>query len=252
MEFIKLFEPITINGLEIKNRIVMPSMGLSYTTDYTFNDRYKGFYRTRARGGVGLMFIGPLAIDQVGSAPLMPGLFDDRNDESLTAFLDELHRTTDVKVATQLFHMGRYAYSFLTGHTPIAPSPVPSKLTRETPREMTIEDIEQVKETFARAALKARKIGFDYVEVIACTGYLISQFLSPVTNHRTDQYGGSLENRMRFGVEVIQKVRETLGPDVPMGIRIAGHDYMEGGNTNKEAALFAAAAEKAGVNAVNV
>jgi 2,4-dienoyl-CoA reductase (NADPH2) len=252
MEFIKLFEPITINGLEIKNRIVMPAMGLSYTTDYTFNDRYQGFYRTRARGGVGLMFIGPLAIDQVGSAPLMPGLFDDRNDESLAGFLDELHRTTSAKVGTQLFHMGRYAYSFLTGHTPIAPSPVPSKLTRETPREMTIEDIEQVKESFARAALKARKVGFDYIEVIACTGYLISQFLSPVTNHRTDQYGGSVENRMRFGLEVIQKVRAALGPDVPMGVRIAGHDYMEGGNTNKEAAQFAAAAEKAGANAINV
>ncbi len=252
MEFIKLFEPITINGVQIKNRIVMPSMGLSYTDKYEFNDRYKGFYRARARGGVGLMTIGPVAVDRVGTAPLMPGLFDDTNVETMTDFVAELHRDTEVKLATQLFHMGRYAHSFLSGETPIAPSPIASKLTRETPREMTIEDIERVKEAFAQAALRAKKIGFDLVEIIACTGYLISQFLSPVTNQRTDEYGGSIENRMRFGLEVIEKVRETVGPDTALGIRIAGHDFMDGGHTNLESAQFAAAAEKAGVDAINV
>ena len=252
MEFKKLFEPITINKLEIKNRIVMPAMGLSYTDKYEFNDRYKAFYRARARGGVGLMTIGPLAIDRVGSAPLMLALFDDDTIPPLKAFIDELHRETDVRVACQLFHMGRYAFSFLTGEMPMAPSPIASKLTGETPREMTQEDIAQVQDAYVAAAKRAVAAGFDLVEILACTGYLISQFLSPVTNQRSDGYGGGLENRMRFGLEVVEKVRAALGPDVALGIRLAGNDFMPGGHTNTESAAFAAEAEKAGIDAVNV
>lgn len=252
MELVKLFEPITINGVKMANRIVMPAMGLSFTDKYAFNDRYEGFYRARAHGGVGLMFIGPMAIDEAGSAPFMPALFDDRNEESLSRFIEELHRETEVKLATQLFHMGRYAFSFITGRPALAPSPVASKLTRETPREMTLEDIETVQTAFARAAQRAVAVGFDLIEILGCTGYLISQFLSPLTNHRTDEYGGSPENRQRFGLEVIKRVREAVGPGVALGIRIAGHDFMDGGNTNLEAAAFAVEAEKAGLDAINV
>ena len=252
MEFVRLFEPITINKVEVPNRIVMPSMGLWYTDNYDFNDRLKAFYRARAHGGVGLMTVGPVAIDRVGSAPFMPGLFDDRNLESLTEFVAEIHRDTETKLATQLFQMGRYAFSLLSGETPIAPSPIPSKLTRETPREMTLEDIEMVQDSFVQAAVRAKAVGFDLIEILGCTGYLVSQFLSPVTNHRTDDYGGTPEKRMRFGLETIRKVRAAVGPDVALGIRIAGHDFMDGGNTNKEAAEFAAAAEEAGLDAINV
>ncbi|MBW1848317.1 MAG: FAD-dependent oxidoreductase, partial [Deltaproteobacteria bacterium] len=252
MDYIKLFEPISINNLEIKNRIVMPAMGLSYTDNYEFNDRFRGFYRERARGGVGLMTIGPVAIDKAGSAPLMPKLFDDENIEPLKNFIGELHKETMVKLATQLFHMGRYAFSAFTGLSPIAPSPIPSKLTRETPREMTKEDIEEIKTAYADAARRAKAADFDFVEILACTGYLISQFLSPITNKRTDEYGGSIENRMRFGLEVIREVRKAVGDDFPVGIRIAGNDFMEGGHTNKESSLFAAEAENASIDAVNV
>lgn len=252
MEFIKLFEPIKIKNVEIANRIVMPAMGLSYTHDYTFNDRYKAFYMERARGGVGLMTIGPLAIDRLGSAPFMPSIMNDDDIDPLKVFNETLHNETDVKLSTQLFHMGRYAYSALTKETPIAPSPIPSKLTRETPREMTLDDIEMVQKAFAQAAKRAKEADFDMVEIIACTGYLISQFLSPLTNIREDQYGGTVENRMRFGLEVIEKVKGLVGEDYPVGVRIAGHDFMEGGNTNKEAAMFAAAAQKVGADFINV
>jgi len=252
MEFKKLFEPITIHGVTIKNRIVMPSMGLAYSTDFSFNDRYRAFYRERARGGVGLMTIGPVSIDRVGSAPFMSGLHDDGFVPPLKDFIEELHRETDVKVAVQLLHMGRYTFSFLTGQTPIAPSAVASRLTRETPREMTGKDIEEVQEAYVKAALRAKEAGFDFIEILACTGYLISQFLSPLTNRRTDAYGGALENRMRFGKEVVGRVREAVGDSMALGIRISGNDFMEGGNTNRVAALFAAEAEKAGVNAINV
>ncbi|MBW1780200.1 MAG: FAD-dependent oxidoreductase [Deltaproteobacteria bacterium] len=252
MEFKKLFEPITINKLEIKNRTVMPSMGLSYTRDFSLNDRYRAFYRERASGGVGLLTVGPLAIDRVGSAPFMLGLFDDTHIEPLRQFIHELHRETDVKIATQFLHMGRYTFSGLTGMQPMAPSPIPSKLTHETPKEMTGEDIETVKAAYVQAARRAVEVGFDFIEILACTGYLISEFLSPLTNKRSDAYGGPIENRMRFGLEVIREVRKIIGEDLALGIRIAGNDFMEGGHTNKESAQFAAAAEKAGVDAVNV
>ncbi|MBN1883241.1 MAG: FAD-dependent oxidoreductase [Deltaproteobacteria bacterium] len=252
MELVRLFEPITINKLTVKNRIVMPAMGLLFTDDFMFNERYQAYFRERAEGGVGLMIMGPLAIDLVGCAPYMPALFDDRNIPAFQSFIKDVKKKTGVAVGTQLFHMGRYAYSFVTGKKPIAPSPVPSRLTGETPREMTKEDIEIVQEAFVTAAVNAMEAGFEYIEPVGCTGYLISQFLSPFTNLRTDEYGGSLENRMRFGCEVIEKIRKAVGPDFCLGMRIAGHDFMEGGNTNREAALFAAALEKVGLNSVNV
>ncbi|MCP4753573.1 MAG: FAD-dependent oxidoreductase, partial [Proteobacteria bacterium] len=126
------------------------------------------------------------------------------------------------------------------------------KLTKQVPKEMSREDIQTTIDSFAQAAVRARTAGFDLVEIIACTGYLISQFLSPISNQRTDEYGGPIECRMRFGIEAIRAVRQAVGADMPLGIRIAGNDFMEGGHTNKESAMFAAEAEKAGVDAINV
>jgi 2,4-dienoyl-CoA reductase (NADPH2) len=252
MELIKLFQPISINKLEVENRIVLPALGLAYTEGYGFSERLKGFYRERAHGGVGLLTIGPIAVDEVGSAPGMPGLFDDANVEPLREFTDELHRDTDAKLGTQLFHMGRNSACFLRGIQPIAPSAIPGRLTKQTPREMTREDIDEVHRAFAEAAVRAGQAGLDYIEIVGCTGYLVSQFLSPLTNQRTDEYGGSLENRMRFGIEMIEKMRKAVGDDVALGVRIAGNDFLEGGSTNIENSLFAAAAEKAGIDAINV
>lgn len=252
MELIRLFQPIFINKLEVENRIVLPALGLAYSDDYGFSERLKGFYRERAHGGVGLLTIGPIAVDEVGSAPGMPQLFDDANVKPLREFTDELHRDTDAKLGTQLFQMGRNSGSFMRGIQPIAPSAIPGRLTRQMPREMTQEDIDEVHRAFAEAAVRASQAGLDYIEIVGCTGYLLSQFLSPLTNQRTDEYGGSLENRMRFGVELIQKMRKAVGDDVALGVRIAGNDFMEGGSTNIESSLFAAAAEKAGIDAINV
>ncbi len=252
MKFIKLFEPITINHLIIKNRIVMPAMALAYTEDYTFSSRFKAFYRKRAKGGLGLMVIGPVAIDKVGSTPLMPGLFDDKYIGPIREFTDELHKDTDAKIGIQLMQLGRFASSSYTGVPPIAPSAIASPISGEVPREMTRDDIEEVKEAYAQGARRAMEAGFDYVEVLAAGGYLIGEFLSPVTNHRTDEYGGPIENRMRFGLEVIKRVRQAVGKDSAMGIRVSGHDFMEGGHTNIESALFCTEAEKVGVNSINV
>jgi 2,4-dienoyl-CoA reductase (NADPH2) len=252
LKFIKLFEPVAINRVTIKNRIVMPAMALAYTDDYSFSQRYKAFYRERAKGGVGLMIIGPVAIDRVGSTPFMPGLFEDKYIGPIREFRDQLHKDTDAKIGIQLMQMGRFASSSYTGVPPIAPSAIPSPISGEVPREMTRDDIEEVKEAYVQAAGRAMEAGFDFIEVLAAGGYLIGEFLSPVTNHRTDEYGGPIENRMRFGLEVIKKVRQAVGKDFAMGIRVSGHDFMEGGHTNVESSLFCTEAEKVGVNSINV
>lgn len=251
-KIVRLFESIRLGPIDVKNRIVMPAMGLGYTDDYTFNDRFKAYFKERAEGGVGLMIIGPIAVDKVGAAPYVPELFDDRNVEALSRFIEEIKRETGVKAGTQLFHMGRNAFSYFTGNMPIAPSAIPGKLTGETPREMTADDIVEVQNAFIDAAKRAKEAGFDYVEPVGCTGYLISQFLSPLTNKRKDQYGGPIENRMRFGIEIVKGIKDAIGDSLAVGIRIAGNDFMEGGHTNRESGLFAAECEKAGADAINV
>ncbi|MBF0527514.1 MAG: FAD-dependent oxidoreductase, partial [Deltaproteobacteria bacterium] len=117
---------------------------------------------------------------------------------------------------------------------------------------MTHEDIRKTIASFAAGAARAREAGFDAVEILGSAGYLICQFLSPLTNKRTDEYGGDLDHRMRFGCEVIRAVRQVVGPDFPVSIRIAGHDFMDGGHTNREARIFAQAVEDAGVDLINV
>ncbi|MFH0787274.1 MAG: FAD-dependent oxidoreductase, partial [Pseudomonadota bacterium] len=206
----------------------------------------------RARGGVGLLTLGPIAVDQVGCAPVTLGLFNDQQIAPLKSLVEEIHGESETRVGIQLIHMGRYAFSFLSGLTPIAPSAIASKLTGETPREMTREDIEEVQQAYVRSAGRAKEAGFDYIEILACTGYLISQFLSPITNQRNDEYGGDIEHRMRFGLEVIRRVRQALGDHTPLGIRVSGNDFMKGGHTNTESSRFVVEAQKMGINAVNV
>ncbi|MGO9120269.1 MAG: NAD(P)-binding protein [Desulfomonilaceae bacterium] len=252
MEFAQLFRPIEINGLPISNRIVMPSMALFYTSDYSLTARYRAFYRERAKGGVGLMIIGPAAIDRVGSSPLILGIFDDSHVAPFLEYIAELHKTTDAKIGIQLMQQGRNASSKMTGLTPIAPSAIPNRITGELPRAMTEDDIAEVQEAHVKAALRAKAAGFDYIEILAGGSYLIGEFLSPVTNHRRDKYGGSVKKRMRFGLEVIKQVRTALGEDFPMGIRVSGQDFVKGGNTLVESSLFCREAEQVGVNAINV
>lgn len=252
MIFKKLFEPVNINRLTVKNRIIMPAITLVYTDNYSFNDRHKAFYRERANGGVGLMIMGPMAIDRVGSAPFMPGIFDDSQIGSIRDFANEVRGNCDVRIGLQLMQMGRYGSSRFTGTVPLAPSAIPNPITGETPRPMTEDNIEEVKKAFVDAAVRAKEACVDYIELMAGGGYLIGGFLSPLTNRRTDRYGGSLENRMRFGLEVIKSVRAALGSGFPLGIRVSGHDFVNGGNTSVESALFCVEAEKAGVDCINV
>ncbi len=246
-----LFEPVKIGTMELKNRICMPAIHHCFTPDGMVNDRLIKYYQTRAEGGAALITVGGCAIDRIGGGPMMIGIYDDRFIEGLAALAGAVKRA-GARVAAQLYQAGRYTHSIFSGQQALAPSAVPSRFTRETPREMTLEEIEMVIDSFAAAALRAKEAGFDAVEIIASAGYLICQFFSPVTNLRQDRYGGSLENRCRFGVEVVERVRAAVGPGYPIVVRLSGHDFIPGSNTNKEAALFAVELEKAGADCFNV
>ncbi|MEE4241020.1 MAG: FAD-dependent oxidoreductase [Desulfopila sp.] len=246
-----LFQPIEIGALAVKNRIFMPAMHMNMCRNFMVTDQLVAFYRKRAEGGAGLISVGYATVDDLSGSPLNIGAHDDAFLPGL-ARLAETIKNGGAGAVIQLNHAGRYNHSsFLGGRKPIAPSAVPSRLTREIPRAMEADDIAAVQQSFAEAALRARKAGFDMVEILAGTGYLISEFLSPITNKRQDQYGGTLENRMRFGLEVIRSVRSQVG-DFPLLVRINGNDFMEGGCGMKEMEIFAQGLVQAGVDALCV
>ena len=252
MEFPNLFSPIKIKRMELKNRIVMPAMHLGYTPEGEVTDRLLDFYTARARGGVGFIIVGGCPIDEHGGMASMLSITDDRYIPGLGRLTREV-RSEGARVAAQLYQGGRYTHSsMIGGKKPFSASAVRSRLTGETPRALEPDEIPAVQAKFAEAAVRAQEAGFDAVEILGSAGYLISQFLSPLTNLREDRYGGTIENRMRFGLEVVELVREAVGADYPVLMRIAGNEFMEGGNTNREARRFAAELEKVGVDLFNV
>lgn len=252
MDFPHLFSTIQVNQMKLKNRIVMTAMHLGYTPEGEVTDRLTEFYAARAKGGVGLIVVGGCPVDEYGGMPGMLAIHHDRHISGLQQLTGAVKRN-GAKIAAQLYQGGRYTHSsMIGGRKPFSASAVRSRLTGETPRPLETEEIPEVQNRFAEAALRAKRAGFDAVEILGSAGYLISQFLSTLTNRRDDQYGGSLENRMRFGLEVAAKVREAVGAGFPILMRLAGNDFMAGGNTNREARIFAAELEIAGVDLFNV
>ena len=248
----KLFEPIRIGSVELKNRVVMTAMHLNYTPNGLVSDQFINFYSARARGGTGLIIVGGAEInDQAAGIDLMLGIKDDSFVPGLKRFTDKIHED-GAKVAVQLYMAGAYSFCSLKGLPLLAPSEYTSYFTRQKTKAMTIDDIRRVQDDFVKAAQRAEKAGFDAVEVIASAGYLICQFLSPKTNKREDEYGGPLENRMRFGLETISAVRGAVAKHTALIVRVAGNDFVPGSHTNKESKIFAAEAEKAGADCINV
>lgn len=246
-----LFQSITINQLEIKNRIYLPAMHLGMADNFMVTDQLVDFYEERAKGGAGMICVGYATVDELSGNTLNIGAHDDAFIPGLTRLARTIQKH-GARSAVQLNHAGRYNFSFFTnGKQPVAPSPIASNLTRETPREMTLEEIHETVESFALAAGRVKKAGFDAVEILSGTGYLISEFLSPLTNQRTDEYGGSFENRIRFGMEVMQAVRKAVGKEFPVIVRMNGNDFMPRGQGEEELRRYARAlAEDASVDAL--
>jgi len=247
-----LFQPITINGMEVKNRIFMPAMHMNMAGNYGVSDRLVDFYAERARGGAGMITVGYATVDELSGNPGNIGAHKDSHIPGLTRLASAI-RDNGARSSVQLNHAGRYNHSMLMGgKQPVAPSAIASRLTREIPRELDLTGIREIVSRFEQAAGRVREAGFDAVEILSGTGYLISEFLSPLTNQRTDQYGGSFENRIRFGLEVVGAVRLAVGSEFPLLVRLNGNEFMKGGSSPEELREYAVRLAAAGVDALCV
>ncbi len=232
-DYPNIFEPITVKRTTFKNRVVMTPMGTNYgEPDGQMSYQHINYYRLRARGGVGLIIVENANVDYpTGSNGTSQIRID--HDSYMPRFykLTEVLHDEGAMVAIQINHAGASASSARTGVQPVSSSNIPSKDGGETPRPLEKDEIEAIVKKYGEAAKRAMTAGFDAVEVHCGHSYLISQFLSPIYNKRTDEFGGSAENRARFAKMVIEEVRNQVGPFFPIICRISADEMLEGGNT---------------------
>lgn len=249
----KLLEPLQIGSIKLKNRMVMSSIVTNYAhSNGSVSDRMLAYYRVRAAGGVSLVIVEAAYVHPTGKAyPNQLGVDDDRLICGLQRLVDTIHGQ-GAKAFLQLFHAGRETESALTKTPILAPSALPSPRKREMPVELNQEAISTLVNAYRAAALRAKKAGFDGVELQGTHGSLLNQFLSPYSNQRTDEYGGNLTNRMKFPLEVVEKVKEAGGDDWLVSYRLSAYEDVERGLTLEETKPFAQELEKAGVNAVSI
>jgi 2,4-dienoyl-CoA reductase (NADPH2) len=246
-----VFRPGMLGSLRLPHRIVMGAMHLGLEVRDDHGAALAAFYAERVRGGAGLMVTGGAAVSTAGAGGGDYGvLTDDAFRWRLARVTSEVHRDGGL-IALQLFHAGRYARP-PQGVAPVAPSAVFSRMSGREPEALTALGVREVIAEFAQGAAAARELGFDAVEVMGSEGYLIDQFLSPVTNLRDDQWGGDAVARGRFGVEVLRQVRQAVGRDFPVIIRFSGADLMTGGVSQEDVLTFARALAAAGADALNV
>ncbi len=238
---------IKIGRKTAKNRIVMPAMECRLNTiDGSPTQLMIDYYEERAKGGTGMIIVENTFVDDLESrsSAASSGFYSD-HQIAAKALLAEAIKDHGALAIIQLSHGGRQANVIATGLECVAPSAIPCKVTKRIPRELTVSEIERIENAFADAALRAKKAGFDGVEIHGAHGYLISEFLSPYANKRTDEYGGSFENRSRMPKEVIKKVREKVGRDFIVGFRINVDEYLgEEGLLPKESCRFIAEVQK--------
>ncbi|MEP2921807.1 MAG: NADPH-dependent 2,4-dienoyl-CoA reductase [Sulfitobacter sp.] len=241
-----MLAPLDLGFTTLKNRVLMGSMhtGLEETKDW---NRVAEFYATRARGGVGLMVTGGIGPNMEGSvlpgAAMMVSDADVANHKTVT---DRVHAAGG-KIAMQILHAGRYAYSPKC----VAPSAIKSPISPFPPTELDAEGIEKQIADIAACASRAKEAGYDGVEVMGSEGYFLNQFLVTHTNKRTDEWGGSYENRMRLPIEVVKRVREAVGPDFILIYRLSMIDLVPNGSTFEEVVQLAQEIEKAGATIIN-
>ncbi len=257
MKYRKLFENGCIGNVQLKNRVVLAPMSIgTATAQGEVSDEIIAYYEARARGGIGLIIIGAVAVDsEFGISSSGTHKVQITNERLHFAGLEKLARCLhkyDAKVLIQLQHAGRETKShFLNGRSPVSASEVKTRFG-ETTHALSNDEIDTIIEKFAAAAVVARKAGFDGVELQGAHGYLISQFLSPLMNKRTDEYGGSTENRARFACRIVSLIRERCGRDFIISFRISGDQMIDGGYGLEEGAAFARLIQEAGADAINV
>ena len=256
--FEKLFQPGQIGRMTLKNRLIMAPMGTRYATDTGgISEQQIAYYAERAKGGVGLVMVESAAVDRKFAGQYQNVCIDNRLYVPSHHQLVEAVHSHGAKIALQLFHPGRNvateAYAELThGQQPVAPSPIPVPGSSIVPRALTMEEIEELVEEFAAAAERARMADYDAVEVHGAHGHLINQFMSPRINQRTDRYGGTVENRIRFAVEIIRRIKEKVEVTFPVTFRLTAEETVEGGYTIEDSKRYAQYAEAAGADAMHV
>lgn len=254
MKFPTMFSPIQIGTVTVPNRFVVPPMGNNFAnTDGSLSDRSRDYYAARAKGGFGLITIESTVVYQEAKGgPRKPCLFSDDTVESFRQVTDACH-AYGAKVSIQLQHAGPEGNSALTGYPLKAASAVPAAQGREIPEAVSNEEIYRIIECYGDAARRAQQAGIDMVEVHCAHGYLVSTFISQRTNHRTDEFGGCFENRMRLPRLIIENIRRKTGGNLPILCRINASDEVEGGQSVQDAAAVAAYLEQeCGVDAIHV
>ncbi len=247
-----LFSPISIGPMELPNRIVMPAMGSHQgNPDGSLSDATIGYYAARAKGGAGLIIVEVAVVHTSSKVPGVLAIDEDGLIPRWRELADSVHAHAS-KVWIQLGHLGRQMGPAARMVQPMAASPIPCPMTRRVPREMTKEDIEAIVESFGEAARRAKEAGHDGVELHGAHGYLICNFISPLSNKRTDEYGGSIVNRLRFPLEILVSIRAQCGDDFPVGIRLSCSELLSGGLTPEEVEIMCPILADAGFDAISL
>ena len=260
-----LFSPIRLADLELANRIVVAPMCMYSANDGVASDWHITHLGMLANSGAGLVIAEMTDVERHGRISHgCLGLYSDACEDALTRVVDHCHRIGTAKIGVQLAHAGRKGSARMpwdrgedgtAGPDPwqtIAPSAIPFGPDWATPRAMTHDDIARLRDAFAAAARRAVRCGFDAIELHMAHGYLLHSFVSPVSNRRNDEYGGTLEGRMKFPLEVARVVRAEVPKGTPLGARITGTDWIDGGLTGDDAVVFARALKAAGLDYVDV
>lgn len=253
MHYDCLFAPIRIGTVTVSNRFVQPAIDSQTTTlDHLFSDKSVAYFRERARGGFGLQIAGYIAVSPDGiGVPHEPGLWDDHFIAEHRRLTDAVHEENGL-IFAQLHHSGMMVKSRDTGMPVKGPSAMPARGTMDRVEAFTAQECYEMAEKFGAAALRARKAGFDGVEVHGAHFYLLGQFMSRYCNKRTDEFGGDYEGRFRLARLCIERVKETCGANYPVSFRISAEEFLDGGSTLEDAVIYAQMAEEAGADAIHV
>jgi len=248
-----LFSPLRLGPLTLPNRIVMPAMDPSLADAAGIpTAAMVEHYAARARGGAGLVITGNVAVSAEGRLSPWMGMLTSASHEDGFRRVTEAVHAAQGRVLLQLSHAGRQTVSQFAGEQPLAPSPIPCPVMRDPPREMTADDIERTLEAFVRATRRARDAGADGVEFHMAHGYLVCQFLSPYSNHRCDAWGGDVDGRARFAVEIVRRARAAVGPDFVLQCRLSADERVDGGITPPLALEYAERLVAAGADALSI
>ena len=260
-----LFSPYMLGSLSLRNRIVIAPMCQYSAVDGNAGDWHLMHLGQMTQSGAGLLILEATAVEPEGRiSPADLGLWNEANEHALSRVLKAVRQHSRMPIAIQLSHAGRKASSRSPweggqliapdqgGWQPMGPSAVAHAAHEPAPLAMTADDLTRVRDAFVAAALRAHRIGIDAIELHAAHGYLLHQFLSPLSNQRTDAYGGSLENRMRFVLEVFEAVRAALPASVPVGMRLSATDWVEGGWDEAQSLVFVHALKARGGDFIHV